>query len=211
MLVLSFVFLFVGQGRAGADSGVDPEAAAAVVERLHDTLIDVMKQSDELGYSGRRDQLAPVLTETFDIQFMAQKSVGRHWKTVNDEDRVRLLETFERLTVANYAGRFHGYSGHAFETLKVEPSTHGTMVVHSQLVEPDGDTTHLNYRLRPTADGWKIIDVYLNGTISELALRRSEYSSMIQREGLPALITALDDRIEDLASGTADPTQPASL
>jgi hypothetical protein len=41
----------------------------------------------------------------------------------------------------------------------------------------------------------------LNGTISELALRRSEYSSLIQREGFAALLSALDQRIDDLASG----------
>ncbi|MCH7709728.1 MAG: ABC transporter substrate-binding protein, partial [Myxococcales bacterium] len=68
-----------------------------------------------------------------------------------------------------------------------------------------GDDIQLYYRLRNGTDGrWKIIDVYLNGTVSELALRRSEYSSLIKREGFEALLIALNKRIETLASPPAD-------
>jgi len=75
-------------------------------------------------------------------------------------------------------------------------------MVFSRLDKGDGETIQLNYRLRPDGnDGWKIIDVLLNGTVSELALRRSEYSSLIQREGFTALMTALNARIDDLSGG----------
>ena len=119
-------------------------------------------------------------------------------------DEFDALATFERFTVANYAGRFTGYSGQSFETFREQESKHGTVLVYSRLVSENGDTVQLNYRLRPTEDdGWRIIDVLLNGTISELALRRSEYSSLIQREGFPALMSALKKRIDTLAKGKA--------
>ena len=57
----------------------------------------------------------------------------------------------------------------------------------------------LDYRLRPVDGKWKIIDIYMDGTVSELALRRSQYSSLIRREGLEALITALEEKIDALA------------
>ena len=104
--------------------------------------------------------------------------------------------------IANYAGNFDGYSGQTFETLGEEESTHGTMLVRSRLVDPDGETTQLNYRLRPVDGEWKIIDVYLNGTVSELALRRSEYSSLIKREGFDSLIVALNEKITNLSEST---------
>jgi phospholipid transport system substrate-binding protein len=173
-----------------------------VVDALHENLISVMKDAKKLGYDGRFEQLEPVISEIFDIPFMAEKSIGRHWKTVDEEDRAHLLTTFERFTVANYAGRFTGYSGQLFETLKEQPSRHGTVLVYSHLVLGNGEIIQLNYRLRPAEnDGWKIIDVLLNGTVSELALRRSEYSSLIQREGFAALMSAINKRIDDLAGG----------
>ncbi len=173
-----------------------------VVDALHENLISVMKDAKTLGYDGRFERLEPVIIELFDIPFMAEKSIGRHWKTVEEENRARLLTTFERFTVANYAGRFTGYSGQSFETLREQESKYGTVLVYSRLVSENGDTVQLNYRLRPAKDGgWRIIDVLLNGTISELALRRSEYSSLIQREGFAALMSALNKRIDDLAGG----------
>jgi phospholipid transport system substrate-binding protein len=186
----------------------DEEAAPAaagepsrVVDALHEQLIGVMKAADSLGYQGRYAQLEPVIDRLFDISFMAEKSVGRYWKTADEENRARLLSTFGRFTVANYAGRFNRYSNQFFETLDEEASIQGTMLVHTRLVESDGDFVQLDYRLRSVQGDWRIIDVYLNGTISELALRRSEYSSLIQREGFAALLSALDQRIDDLASG----------
>jgi len=177
-------------------------AATQVVDTLHDNLISVMKNAQTLGYDGRFERLEPVISELFDIPFMAEKSVGRYWKNVDDADRGRLLTTFGQFTVANYAGRFTDYSGQSFETFKEEVSKHGTVMVYSRLDTGKGEKIQLNYRLRPDPrDGWKIIDVLLNGTVSELALRRSEYSSLIQREGFAALMKALNERIDELASG----------
>jgi len=180
----------------------EPSAPTKVVDALHENLISVMKDAKTLGYDGRFERLEPVINELFDIPFMAEKSIGRHWKTVDEENRAHLLATFERFTVANYAGRFTGYSGQLFETLREQAAKHGTVLVYSRLVLGDGEIVQLNYRLRPAEDdGWRIIDVLLNGTVSELALRRSEYSSLIQREGFTALMSAINRRIDDLASG----------
>jgi phospholipid transport system substrate-binding protein len=189
---------------AAADDSSDTPATppSTVVDSLNDTLLGVMKDAEELGYEGRCERLSPVLRNLYDIPFMAQKSVGRYWKTTSEAERQHLLETFTEFTIANYAGNFDDYSGQTFETLGEEESTHGTMIVRSRLVDPNGEETQLNYRLRPVDGEWKIIDVYLNGTVSELALRRSEYSSLIQREGLDSLIVALNQKITNLSEST---------
>lgn len=185
------------EGTASADR----QAAGAQVDQLHAALLDVMQNAESLGYEGRHDRLAPVLVETFDLPFMAEKSVGRHWRSASEAEQAELVETFTRFMFANYAGRFDGYSGQHFETLRVEPSARGTLLVRTRLVDPEGDDVDLDYRLRRAAGGgWKIIDVYLKGTVSELALRRSEYSSLIKREGFQALLAALNARIETLAT-----------
>jgi phospholipid transport system substrate-binding protein len=174
------------------------------VEALHAALLDVMKNAESMGYQGRYDRLKPVVLEIFDLPFMAEKSVGRYWKTASPEDRALLVDTFTRYTIANYAGRFDAWSGQRFQTLGVEPSARGTLLVRTTLVDPQGDDVNLDYRLRSVDGSWKIIDIYLNGTVSELALRRSEYSSLIKREGFQALLAALDERIESLAQPPAD-------
>ena len=179
------------------------DPAARVVEELHEALLGVMKDAKALGYDGRYQRLAPVIRARFDLPFMAEKSVGRHWKGASEQNQKALVETFSRFTVANFAGRFDGFSGQSFRTLGVEPSTHGTVLVRTHLDEPGDEGVALDYRLRPVDGGWRIVDIYLNGTVSELALRRSEYSALIQREGFQALLAKLGARINDLAGPKA--------
>jgi phospholipid transport system substrate-binding protein len=191
--------------RAPAESAPAPDAAEAarVVEKLHDALLGVMKEATTLGYEGRYERLSPVIRELFDLPFMAEKSVGRHWKSAGTENQQALVATFSRFTVANFAGRFDGFSGQSFRTLGVEPATYGTVLVRTRLDEPGDEGVALDYRLRSVDGHWRIVDIYLNGTVSELALRRSEYSALIQREGFKALLAKLDERINDLKTPSA--------
>lgn len=183
-------------------SGAPEERVAAPqVEKLHGTLIEIMRSAKELGYQGRYDRLSPTVLETFDLKFMASKSVGRHWRKLDAADQERWLETFVQVITANYAGRFSGYTGESFETLGEEPAIHDTHVVRTQLLRPGEDSVQLNYRLRDVDGEWRIIDIYLNGTVSELALRRSEYSSVLKREGFEKLISTLNDKVESLSQG----------
>ena len=174
--------------------------AVAAIEALHVDLLEVMKQADTLGYAGREAKLARVIPRHFDVQFMARKSLGRYWAQADEAGRARYLETFERFMVANYAGRFDGWSGQSFVVEGEAPAGRGTVLVQTLLIDPGDDDVELKYRLRPVDGEWKIIDVFLDGTVSELALRYSEFVSIVKRDDLDALITALDERIAKLAA-----------
>jgi phospholipid transport system substrate-binding protein len=181
----------------------EPTTAPRVIDALHEALLEVMKHAEELGYEGRSEKLAPVIPEYFDVPFMARKSVGRrHWKQASEQEQRRFLEAFSRFMVANYAGQFDGFSGQHFETLGEQPAKIETVIVRSRLVNPKDDDVELNYRMRRVNGKWKIVDVYLDGTVSELALRRSEFSSIIKRESFDALIEAIDAKTAKLASGS---------
>jgi len=180
------------------------DGGAALVERLHAVLIGVMKDAEKLGYEGRAEALRPVVPACYDIAFMARKSVGSHWKGLSEEEQARFVAKFGDMTVANYAGRFVGYSGEQFETLGQEDGIDDTRVVKTRLVRPGDEDVLLDYRLHQTGDGWRIIDVYMNGAISELALRRSEYSALLKREGFASLMEALDRTIARLREGAQE-------
>jgi phospholipid transport system substrate-binding protein len=184
-----------------SDSNATQPIATPSVEKLHTELIAIMRSADQLGYTGRYEQLWPVVDQTFDLHFMASKSVGRHWKQLAEADRERWLSVFERLITANYAGRFSAFSGESFETLGEEDAIHDTRVVRTLLVRPGDEDVQLNYRLRDVDGEWRIIDIYLNGTVSELALRRSEYSSVLKRDGFEKLISTLHEKVESLSQG----------
>jgi phospholipid transport system substrate-binding protein len=184
----------------------DPATAAAkptaAIDALHANLLDVMKNAVALGYAGREQKLRTVIPQYFDVETMAKQSLGgQQWKAASPDAQRRYLETFERFMVANYAGRFDGYSGQSFETLGEVPGPRDTMIVKSRLIDPTDKNIDLNYRMHQSGDGWKVIDVYLDGSVSELALRRSEFVSIVKRQNLDALLVALDAKIAKLAAG----------
>jgi phospholipid transport system substrate-binding protein len=73
--------------------------------------------------------------------------------------------------------------------------------VKSRIVRGNGEIVALDYRLRPVDGEWRVIDVFLNGTVSELALRRAEYSGVLKREGFDGLMRALEEKIAAQAEG----------
>ena len=172
--------------------------------RLYAGLGDVMKRSGDLDFPGRYEVLQPIVAESFDLPFMAELILGRPFKELTAEQQQTWLDTFARLTTSTYADRFDSDSGVRFEIDRVEPAAQGTSLVRTRLLRTDGDPVKLDYRMRKTPAGWRISDVFLSGTVSELALRRSEYGALMRREGFDALLAAVRKKIEAAEAGTGE-------
>jgi phospholipid transport system substrate-binding protein len=181
-----------------------PDQAEAGIEALHAVLLGVMKDADELGFSGRLARVRPALLGVYDFPFMAEKSVGLGWRDLDETARARLVDAFSRLAIATYAARFDDWNGDRFESLGVQPASAGTVLVKTRIVRGSGEAVALDYRMRPVDGRWRIIDVFLNGTVSELALRRAEYSGVLRRAGFDALLEAIDEKIAAQENGTAE-------
>ena len=178
-----------------AAGAAEQDAARKPIDQLYAVLLDCLKNADALGLEGRRVKIAPAVEAAYDLPFMAEKILGRHWRELPETDHARWTDAFGRLTVATYAERMTGFKGQSFEVLKIEPSQRGTAVVYTRVVTPKEVPIAINYRMRENGNGWRIIDVYLNGTVSELALRRSEYAAVLQRDGFAKLVASIDEKI----------------
>lgn len=165
-----------------------------VVERLHASLLTVMKEAKELGYQGRYDRLGPVITATFDFPFIAKIVVGRYWEGFSDEEKKKFVETFTRLSIATYAGRFDGYSGERFEVISSKETRRELVVVRTLLIKSEGDKIELDYILRKNGNKWNIINVIANG-VSDLSLKRTDYTSFLRKKGFDDFIDKLNEKI----------------
>ncbi|MCB1747404.1 MAG: ABC transporter substrate-binding protein [Gammaproteobacteria bacterium] len=171
--------------------------AEATVENLHAHLLEAMQGGDSLGYSGRHDLLAPVIEGSFDFETIASIVTGRAWKTASAEQRAAFLDTFDALSVATYATNFSGYDGERFETRDSEDSR-GSRIVRTVLVKSDGNEITLNYMLRETNGDWRIINVVAQG-VSDLSLKRAEYTAVIESEGFDSLVRRLREKVSEMA------------
>lgn len=168
------------------------DPAGAPVQALDDGLLAIMKGGKALGVSGRSAKIAPVVDRAFDIPLMTRLSVGPAWTTTAPADQTALVAAIRKLTIAQYAGNFDGWSGESFK-IAPQVETRGTdKLVRTTLVAPKGDATAIAYRLRASGGQWKIIDVFYQNSVSQLATRRSDFASVLAKGGAKALVTHLD-------------------
>ncbi|MEM7249844.1 MAG: ABC transporter substrate-binding protein [Pseudomonadota bacterium] len=170
--------------------------ARVVVESLEATIVDVMKAGPALGFEGRFQQLMPVLRRSFDLAYISELVLRRHWESLSEDERGQFTEKFSELTGAIYAGELGDYSGQVFAVVNTKPLRRGRMLVRSELRD-GGDVDQFDYVLhQDKAESWRIVNVSVNG-VSDLALKRSEYSGVVSQSGLTALLERLDEKINN--------------
>jgi phospholipid transport system substrate-binding protein len=174
------------------------EAATArqVVEKFQAELIDVMKNGKQLGYAGRYEKLKDPVSNSHDLTKIARIVVGKEWEKLTEDQQQKLVDVFSRLSIASYAHNFKDYSGESFVFDSEEETARGGVVVHSHLVVPGEKDVKFDYMLKEKGPSWRIINIIANG-VSDLALKRSEYTAILQREGFDALIAKINEKIDN--------------
>jgi phospholipid transport system substrate-binding protein len=166
---------------------------------MYAVLLQAMKDGPALGFGGRLRLLDPELRRDLNLPLMTRLVVGPPWRGFSAEERQKLVDAFSDYSVAVYASRFKDFSGEKFavdEGATQLPS--GDAIAHTRLIPGGGDPVQLDYLLRKGEGGWRVIDVFLSGTISELATRRSEYSSVLREGGPEALVKLLRQKMAEL-------------
>lgn len=165
------------------------DPAVGPVQTLDDGLLATLKAG---GYAARAARIAPVVDQAYDVPLLTRLSVGTGWTTIAPADQTALVAALRRLTIAQYASNFDRFSGQSF-AIDPRVETRGTdKLVRTTLRQPKGDSVSIGYRLRQSGGRWKIVDVYYNNAVSQLATRRADFETAFARGGAKALIAHLD-------------------
>ena len=183
--------------RAGTDA-----SAAAPIQRLDAALLAAMKAGKGTPFSQRYAALAPVVEQTFDLDAVLAASIGLSWASMPSDQKAQLGATFRRYTVASYVANFDNYTGQA---LQIAPSVrsvgNGDVIVATNITATDGSSNKLDYVMRNTASGWKAVDVLADGSISRVAVQRSDFRHLLSSGGAPALVAGLQRKVANLSGG----------
>lgn len=196
-----FAAAMVALACLAAVPGAAAGPASAVIEKLNAEFLKVMQNGPALGYDGRYKELEPVLSDSFDFAIMARVAAGQHWGEMTEAQQAKLVDSFRRYSLAIYASRFKDYSGEKFEVLGEEEKQKGAVLVQNRIIRSNGEPIRIDYLLRPDDGQLRIIDVFLKSSVSEIAVRRSEFSEVLGSGGYDALIATLEQRIADLEAG----------
>jgi phospholipid transport system substrate-binding protein len=175
----------------------------APIDRLYQALLTIMKQGKGTSFAQRAAELTPAVEGAFDLPAVLRTSIGPAWAGLKPEEQQRLLAAFRQYTVATYVEGFNSYNG---QRLVVSPQTRnlsgGAQIVHTEIIPSGGETHTIDYVMRRTPGGaWKATDVLADGTISRVAVQRSDFSAMLARGGAAALEASLQRKTAALERG----------
>jgi phospholipid transport system substrate-binding protein len=196
LMLAGMMMAMTGLSVQAAEPEADPRA---VVTALSQNLLDTMRNARQLGYKGRYAKLEPVVRQAFDVPYMTKVAVGAGWDGLTPVQQAALADAFGDFIAATYARRFDGYDGEKFVTQGEHPIGNA-MLVQTQLIKSDGEPVALNYVARRDDGQWRVVDIFLTGTISELATRRSEFSSVFRASGYDGLLGALRQKVARIES-----------
>ncbi len=197
-LALAVVPALAAPGAAWAAQAAGP---AAPIQALYDALLQIMHAGAKTPFGERARLVAPAIQAAFDLPQILKTSVGARWSAFPVPQQIELMEVFRRYTIASYVSNFDGFSGETFEIMP-QPRPGGTdQVVTTRIVPPKDEPTRIDYVMRPGPDGWKAVDVLLDGSISRVAVQRSDFRALVTGGDATALIASLRAKTTALEAG----------
>lgn len=191
--------LVLAAGGAGAQTAA---GAPATISQFYGVLLNVMKAGRSTPFPQRYQMLAPAVDAAFDLEGILRVSVGAHWTSLPPAQQQALLNVFRAFTISNYVSSFHSYKG---RVIAVSPTTRpvgSSQVVTTTITKPSRDPLRIDYVMRDESNGWKVVDVLLDGTISRVAVQRSDFSSLVSNGDASRLIATLKSKVSTLSDGT---------
>lgn len=192
---------FVASAAGGAFVAVRPAAASDGVDAVRSyyrELAGLLKQISSASVKERYNRLSPVVSRAFDLNGMARSAVGPGWASLGGEQG-RVQAAFARLLIANFARRIGDFAGEVFDVDEKTETRGGVVIVKTRISRTGSSPTRIDYLMR----GGKVIDLYFNGTISEVATRRAEFAPILESGGPKALVAALEQRGSSLLGEAA--------
>jgi len=176
--------------------------ASAQVSALDNALISAMKSASAgQNFQARYNTLAPVVEQAYDLPEVTKNSVGFLWSTLPAAQQSELIDLFTQFTISSYVSQFNGYNGQTISVLPEEKQLGQKKIVETKLTSADGSGVEIDYVVAGSGNDWKINDVLLNGTISQVAVHASDFASLVKSGDASQLISALQSKIKTLQGG----------
>jgi len=200
-LLLTFALAVVGVPTL-ARAATDVAAIQAPIAALDTALLAAMHAGKETPFKQRFDALAPAIDGAFDLAAILRISVGTGWAALPADQQSAALSVFRRFTIASYVANFDKFDGERLDMLPALREAGSEQIVQTKLVPASGTPTPLDYVMRQSENGWRAVDVLLDGSISRVAVQRSDFRALLHPGDAKSLIESLQRKVGELSGGT---------
>ncbi len=139
--------------------------------------------------AAERTRIEKIITRTIDLRAMVESAMAERWEKLTEKQRKRIIGAFERRFREAGADRLDGYRSTQVEYRPEEPDDAAIKVPTRVVVK--GEPTDIIYTMRREKDGWRIVDITVDG-VSTVENYRSSFRRVIAKEGVDGLIQRLE-------------------
>ena len=193
-------------GQGAQAQAADP--AGAPIAALNQGLANLEKNSAQ-PFAARYAAMAPIVDRAFDLPAILKTIVGLRWSGIPAAQQQTLLGVFRAFTICNYVSNFDSNSGDTFRILPETRAVGTGRVIETEIVPKSGDAVRMDYVMHPSSTGgsanWQATDVLETGTISQAAVQRSDFRSLLTSNDAQALIASLQKKVATLSGGAIKP------
>lgn len=172
------------------------QAALKMVKAIGDEAVATLADKS-LSEVQKQERFEKFLDSSFDMKRIGRFVLGQYWRDATGAEQTEFLNVFRDYMVTSYAEKIGSYSGENLEIKDATSLNDKESLVHSVIVRPNGPPIKLDWRVRKTNDGEKIVDVIIEG-ISMAQTHRSEFASVVSQPGVgvEGLINKLKEQIK---------------
>ena len=156
-------------------------------------------------FADRYAALAPVIDKAFDLPQILKTIVGLRWAAIPAPQQQSLLAVFRAFTICNYVANFNSDSGDEFRILPETRDVGADKVVETEIVPKSGDPTRIDYVMHQGPSSWLATDVLEQGTISQAAVQRSDFRSLLAGGDAGKLIDSLKAKVATMSGSSIKP------
>jgi phospholipid transport system substrate-binding protein len=174
----------------------------SVVKNTVNQALDVLRDKNT-PLAQRQDKLRQIVATSFDFTEMAKSALGYHWKELTPAQQQEFTNAFVAFIEDSYLSKINDYSGQQVNFLRVTYDGSQYAQVNTDIVQPKGDSIHVNYRLLQENGTWKVYDVTVDA-ISIIANYRNQFNRVMNSKGYATLIADLKAKQAALAASLAN-------
>lgn len=194
LLAVGLFLAFTAVQPSEAAMKTSPEVAQKFIQKLGDDAVKVLSDKS-IPLSKREAEIRDILRRNFDLETIGRFVLSRYWRTATPDEKSEYMGLFSEYVLRTYARRLGAYGNETFQITSSKPlGSRDAIVLTKITTQAGGQPLTAGWRVRDRDDSYKIIDVMVEG-VSMAAAQRSEFESIIQKQGLTGLIEILRAKV----------------
>jgi phospholipid transport system substrate-binding protein len=182
------------------------EAPDALIKRVSEEILDIIRKDKEVQAGNQKKILEIVDSKVlphFNFQHMTALAVGKDWRRATPQQQQQLMQEFKTLLIRTYSNALTSYRDQTvrFKPFKMNPGDTDA-IVRTEVVQPGGKPTQVDYALEKLDSGWKVYDVTVAG-ISLVTNYRETFAQEVRNGGVEGLIQSISNKNKSLEANSS--------